>query len=87
MQLGSIFSGISMACDIFVVSRAFRFNKFDLPMNEIEFVDAVSRTPLSPGEKKDYFSPPKSDPRKSELAIIFIGSVALVIFLISWAFS
>jgi hypothetical protein len=55
-------------------------------MNEIEFVDAVSRTSSS-SEKKDYFSLPKRDARKSELGIILVGSIALVILLISWAFS
>jgi hypothetical protein len=51
-------------------------------MNEIEFVDAVSRTPLS-GEKRAYFSLPKSDAWRSGLGLILVGSIALVILLIS----
>jgi hypothetical protein len=74
-----------MTCDIFVVSGPFGPIKA-ICMNEIEFVDAVSQTSLN-SEKKDYFCPPKSDTRRAGLGLILVGSIALVILLISWAFS
>jgi hypothetical protein len=74
-----------MTCDIFVVSWAVWSNNAT-SMSDPEFGDAVSGTSLTP-EKKDYFRLPESDTRRSGLALILVGSIALVILLISWAFS
>ena len=55
-------------------------------MKDFQFVDAVNGTPLG-CEEKGYVPPSKWQMRKSSLVTILVSLIALIILLVSWAFS
>ena len=55
-------------------------------MKDFLFVDAVNGAPLG-CEDKDYVPPSEWRMRKSSLVIILVSLIALIISLLSWAFS
>ena len=55
-------------------------------MKDFLFVDAVHGTPLG-CEEKSYVPPTERQMRKSSLVTILVSLIALIILLVSWAFS
>jgi hypothetical protein len=55
-------------------------------VKDIQFVDAVSGTPLG-REDTGYAPPSERRMRSSNLGIILVSLIALIIFLVLWAFS